>query len=143
MESLPRPFTITVDGQKVAPPVENGDDRIHATTGNDAAIFTLNDCHLQSNGWFLGRFQVEDRSLLPKRVYWFKAGQEDSIQPVFAVEEGDSVVLKFAGTYVGDFVRFCTLTLNSPGSPLVAIDTRLFATLLDRMLSHRVWLFRS
>ncbi|KAJ4177524.1 hypothetical protein NW767_010148 [Fusarium falciforme] len=113
MNSLPRPFTITVDGQKVAPPVENGDDRIHATTGNDAAVFTLNDCHLKSNGWFLGRYQVEDRSLLPKRVYWFQAGQEDRIQPVFAVEEGDSVVLKFGG------------------SPLVAIESLLFATLLD------------
>ncbi|KAI8650020.1 hypothetical protein LRP88_11340 [Fusarium phalaenopsidis] len=113
MESLPRPFTITVGGQKVAPPVENGDDRIHATTGNDAAVFTLNDCHLRSNGWFLGRYQVEDRSLLPKRVYWFRAGQEDRIQPVFAAEEGDSVVLKFGG------------------SPLVAIESLLFATLLD------------
>ncbi|RSL83720.1 hypothetical protein BHE90_000369 [Fusarium euwallaceae] len=112
MDSLPRPFTITVDGQKVAPPVENGDDRIHAATGSDAAVFTLNDCHLQSNGWFLGRYQVEDRSLLPKRVYWFKAGQEDRIQPVFAVEEEGSIVLKFGG------------------SPLVAIDALLFATLL-------------
>lgn len=136
MESLTRPFTITVDGQKVAPPVENGDGRIHAATGNDAAVFTLNDCHLHSNGWFLGRFQVEDRSLLPKRIYWFKAGQEDSIQPVFAVEEGDSVVLKFTGTYVRGFVQFCMLTSKSPGSPLVAIDNRLFATLLDGMFDH-------
>ncbi|RSL60495.1 hypothetical protein CEP54_006730 [Fusarium duplospermum] len=113
MDSLPRPFTITVNGQKVAPPVENGDDRIHAATGSDEAVFTLKECHLQSNGWFLGRWQIEDRSLLPKRIYWFKAGQEDRIQPVFAVEEGDSVVLKFGG------------------SPLVEIDAHLFATLLD------------
>lgn len=104
MESLPKSFTITVDGQKVAPPVENGDDQIHATTGNDAAVFTLNDGHLHSNGWLLGRYVVEDRSLLPKRVCWFRAGQDNVIQPVHTKEEEGSVVLKFGGTYVRGFV---------------------------------------
>ncbi|KAM0426563.1 hypothetical protein ACHAPT_008255 [Fusarium lateritium] len=117
MESLPRPFTITVDGKNVAPPVDDGEDRIHAETGPEAAVFTLKNCRLESEGWSLGRFQIEDMSLLPKRVYWFKPGipgQDDAIQPVFAEKNGDSFVLKFGG------------------QPLVAMSDRLFAPLLDQ-----------
>ncbi|KAK7429444.1 hypothetical protein QQZ08_004036 [Neonectria magnoliae] len=114
MASIDRDFTIIVDGQPISNP-RGDDDRIHAEAGSDAAVFSLRDSRLQSGDWFLGRFAIEDRSLMPKRVYWFKAGsdEEHNIQPVHARQKGESYELRFSD------------------APLVILDGKLFATLLD------------
>lgn len=100
MESLKGQFTIQVDSQSVSMPENINESRVHASLGpTTPAVFTLVDGYLKSGGWTLGRALLEDRSLLPKKLYWFDEQQSDlgSIQKTRAVPEGDSYVLEFAG----------------------------------------------
>lgn len=84
METLPKPFHLHIADSGYISQAEasvennnndNTDHRIPATTGpkDSAATFTLTDGRLESESgdWILGRDLVEDRSLLPKAVYWF------------------------------------------------------------------------
>ncbi|KAJ5691426.1 hypothetical protein N7488_012161 [Penicillium malachiteum] len=100
MSSIKRSFQIKINDQAVAPVDDNGEDQIQASFGPDAAVFTLTDGRLESNGWYLGRYLVEDRSLLPKRVYWFRKGsgvEPDWIHLVSAEPSGTSYSLLFSG----------------------------------------------
>lgn len=100
MESIEGKFIIEVDGQPVAMPENSDEPRIHASLGpTSPAVFTLVDGYLKSRGWILGRALVEDRSLLPKKIFWFNEQESDLglIQKTRAVSDGNSFVLGFAG----------------------------------------------
>jgi hypothetical protein len=101
MQSLSAPFTIEVNGKPICSIDTNAEDYTQAKVGTDAATFTLKDGRLQSGEWFLGRNLTEDRSMLPKKVFWFKAGPEieNRVQIVTASRNGESYQLKFAGMY--------------------------------------------
>ncbi|KAF1832668.1 hypothetical protein BDW02DRAFT_502462 [Decorospora gaudefroyi] len=96
MDSIPSPFTIEIDGKPIVKVSDGAEDRTHAKTGTDAAVFTLKDSRLQSDEWILARSLAEDRSLLPKKVLWFKADSDAAVHAVTASQEGDSYRLKFA-----------------------------------------------
>ncbi|KAJ3546157.1 hypothetical protein NM208_g2141 [Fusarium decemcellulare] len=114
MESIDGSFTIRVDGKNISHPSGGSHEpRIPAQPGSEPAVFNLRNCHLESGDWVLGRFQVEDLSLRPKHVYWFKKDQAHGVQPVFAVPNGSSFDLKFAG------------------ASLAIIDDKLYSPLLD------------
>ncbi|KAE8342102.1 hypothetical protein BDV24DRAFT_162657 [Aspergillus arachidicola] len=102
MATLPSSFIITLDGTPIAKNVNPDEEQIHAETDhNNPAVFTFNNGLLESDGWYLGRFQIEDRSLLPKRVLWHKKGGEvgeDLIQKTTIDNEGGQLVLKNGGT---------------------------------------------
>ncbi|KAL1800400.1 hypothetical protein ACET3X_000742 [Alternaria dauci] len=112
MDSLPAPFTIEINGSPIAKVDANAEDRTHAKTGTEAAVFELKDSRLQSNGHILGRSLVEDRSYLPKRVSWFKADTDMPVRPVTASQDGESYQLKFGS------------------APLMAEDGGVFADLI-------------
>ena len=99
MASLDSPFTIELNGSPIAHVGQNAEDKTQAKTGSEAAVFTLKDGQLQCGGWVLGRNKTENRSMLPKEVYWFKSGAYDDkrVQPVAAHQDGDSIQLKFGG----------------------------------------------
>ncbi|KAF2271137.1 hypothetical protein CC78DRAFT_538812 [Lojkania enalia] len=98
MQSLDSSFIIEVDGKPIAKVSDNNEDRIQAKTGSEAALFTLKDGRLYSDDWILGRAMMEDRSLLPKPVLWFKSSADSQklVQPVTAHQNGDSYQIKFA-----------------------------------------------
>lgn len=99
MTSLESPFTIELNGSPIASVGHNAEDKTQAKVGSEAAVFTLKDGRLQYGGWVLGRNKTENRSMLPKEVYWFKSGADDDkrVQPVAAHQDGDSIQLKFGG----------------------------------------------
>jgi hypothetical protein len=101
MDTLPTPFAIEISGKPRAKISHSEATRTQAKveTGAEAAVFELKNSRLGCNGWMLGRNTTEDRSMLPKKVLWFKMSedQEERIQPVAAEKEGDSYVLKFVG----------------------------------------------
>ncbi|KAF1978552.1 hypothetical protein BU23DRAFT_549974 [Bimuria novae-zelandiae CBS 107.79] len=99
MDTLSASFTIEVDGTPIAKVGFSAEDRAQATTGPDAAVFTLKDGRLQSGDWVLARPMREDRSFAPKPVRWFKVSTEGDklpVRPVTADEDGDSYKIKFA-----------------------------------------------
>ncbi|KAH7089435.1 hypothetical protein FB567DRAFT_590252 [Paraphoma chrysanthemicola] len=102
MDSLDSPFTIEINGKPVARVGDGASTKTQATidAGADAAVLTLKDGQLQSGDWLLGRNTTEDRSMRPKKIYWFKKGEEDRMsqpQPVAAEKEGDTYKLTFRG----------------------------------------------
>ncbi|OAG08077.1 uncharacterized protein CC84DRAFT_1214617 [Paraphaeosphaeria sporulosa] len=99
MDTLSGPFIIEIDGKPIAKVGSDAEDHVQATTGPDAAVFTLKDRRLQSGDWVLARATVENRSFLPKPVRWFKIGADSEklpVHPVIAHEEGTSYQIKFA-----------------------------------------------
>ncbi|KAK6819064.1 hypothetical protein RU639_008174 [Aspergillus parasiticus] len=102
MANLPSSFIITLDGIPIAKNIDPNEEQIHAEADhNNPAVFTFNDGLLESDGWYLGRFLIEDRSLLPKRVLWHKKGGEvgeDLIQKTTIDNDGGELVLKNGGT---------------------------------------------
>ncbi|KAF2444875.1 hypothetical protein P171DRAFT_520969 [Karstenula rhodostoma CBS 690.94] len=99
MDTLSGPFIIEINGMPITKVGSNAEDRTQATTGPDAATFTLKSGKLQSGDWVLARATREDRSFLPKPVRWFKIGAEGDklpVHPVTAHEEGSSYKIKFA-----------------------------------------------
>ncbi|KJK60879.1 hypothetical protein P875_00042871 [Aspergillus parasiticus SU-1] len=101
MANLPTSFIITLDGTPIAKHNNPDEEQIHAKANhNNPAVFTFNDGLLESDGWYLGRFLIEDRSLLPKRVLWHKKGGEvgeDLIQKTTVDNDGGELVLKNGG----------------------------------------------
>ena len=100
MDSLPSPFTVSIDGLTIAQVSTNGNQGpLQAELGPNAAIFTLHDSRLRCGDWLLARNVSEDRSMLPKKVLWFEANAENEarIQPVTARRDGDSYQIQFAG----------------------------------------------
>lgn len=98
MDSLPSSFTIEVNGNPIVSVGSDAEHGVQATTGSNAAVFTLKDGRLQCGDWFLGRSIKEDRSFLPKPVLWFKS--TEGIQPVTASENGDSYQLRFSSMFL-------------------------------------------
>lgn len=97
MDSLPSPFTIEIDGKPIAQIKDSAEDKTQAILGSEAAVFNLKDGKLVSGQWLLARNLTEDRSLLPKKVAWYKKNVENEgiIKPVSAKKEGDSYELFF------------------------------------------------
>lgn len=104
MQSLSAPFTIEVNGKSICSVGVSTEDYTQAKVGTDAAIFTLNDSRLQSGEWVLGRNTTEDRSMLPKKIFWFKAGSDigKAVQPVTAYRNGESYQIRFAGMHLSE-----------------------------------------
>ncbi|XPS73273.1 hypothetical protein M3J09_005423 [Ascochyta lentis] len=100
MDSLDTPFTIELNGSPITNVGNSVEEKTQAKIGSEAAIFTLEDGRLRQGDWILGRNMTENRSMLPKEVYWFKstAGSEKSVAPVVAHKDGDSIQLKFNGS---------------------------------------------
>ncbi|KAJ5281874.1 hypothetical protein N7478_007246 [Penicillium angulare] len=115
MTSIEGAFTIKVDGQTVSNAEDNGEGKIQASFGSEPATFTLIDGRLESNGCYLSRALVEDRSLLPKRVYWFRKeeGNASAIHVVTAKPNGTTCSLLFSG------------------APLMSSNNLLFADLMQ------------
>ncbi|KAL1596295.1 hypothetical protein SLS60_008940 [Paraconiothyrium brasiliense] len=99
MESLTEPFTIHINGKPVASVTPNADNVVQAQLGSEPATFTLKDGRLVSGDWILGRNLTEDRSMLPKKISWFKEGTEPAtrLHAVTVFEEGGEHKLKFGG----------------------------------------------
>ncbi|KAJ5512938.1 hypothetical protein N7463_002490 [Penicillium fimorum] len=99
MDTINGRFTIHIDGKLVSNDLGGDEPPIHAKLGSDPATFTLSNGVLECGDCYLGRWAIEDRSLLPKRVYWFKKSQFDrhQIQPTTAVPDGDSYQLRLGG----------------------------------------------
>ena len=100
MDSLEKPFTIELNGSPIANVGNDAEDKSQAKTGFEAAVFTLKNGFLQHGDWVLGRNRTENRSMLPKEVYWFKSGADDNkrVKPVVAHQNGDNIQLKFDGS---------------------------------------------
>ena len=89
--SLPRRFSITIDGLPVAMP--KTDPREHpqaepARHGEEPAIFEIQNDHLVCGPLVMGRLFFEDRSLMPKRVIWSPIHEMEQVQPI-QVQEGE------------------------------------------------------
>jgi hypothetical protein len=106
MDSLDAPFTIEINGKPIARISDSEQSRTQAKVGpgSDAAVFKLHEGSLQCGGWVLGRNKTEDRSLLPKKVMWFKidvdgeqADSKDQTLPIAFEKSGDSYKPKFNG----------------------------------------------
>jgi hypothetical protein len=107
MDSLPSPFTIEIDGKPIAKLAAGADDHTQARLGDEAAVFSLKDKRLQCGDWIVGRDLTENRSFLPKKVAWYKAGKENEerVQPVTARKEGEEYQLVFTSTLI--ILDFC------------------------------------
>lgn len=99
MDSLDFSFKIEVDGKAIAEADEGDQSPTQAVLGDKAAIFSLQNSILKSGNWILARNKTEDRSLLPKKVLWFKlgAGNADCAQPVSAEKHGSDYQIRFSG----------------------------------------------
>jgi hypothetical protein len=95
------PFIIRVKGEPITQPEENAESWTQAKVGSNQAVFTwVGGSRLESDGWVLGRHITEDKSLLPKPVYWVKKEDTASgylVQPTSVYLDGDSYKLRVGG----------------------------------------------
>ncbi|KAF2221280.1 hypothetical protein BDZ85DRAFT_15039 [Elsinoe ampelina] len=84
MDTLASPFTISVEGKPIADVGESTLDTVQAKIGSKPATFSLKNGWIHSGDWVLGRATRENRSLLPKQVFWFKTSPDvqSRVQPV-------------------------------------------------------------
>ncbi|KNG51986.1 hypothetical protein TW65_00371 [Stemphylium lycopersici] len=125
MDSLPAPFTIEIDGTPITKVSADANDKTHAQVGSEPAVFELKDKRLQCDGHFLARTIVEDRSFLPKRVWWFKPDTDIPTHDVVATKDGDSYQLKFsnAGLMTRDGGVFADLMGDNPSKVVVKMQS--------------------
>lgn len=100
MSSLGKPFTIEIDGAPVVKLTDQIQERTQAQVSDSgaAAVFTLKDDRISSDGHVLGRYTIENRSLMPKEVFWFpKSDGATRSQAVSVEKSGDSYKLRFGG----------------------------------------------
>jgi hypothetical protein len=101
MHTLDTAFTIEINGQPIARVAAGSEEPPQATVGtaDNAAMFKLKDGVLECDGWMLGRNRTEDRSLLPKKVMWFKTDSEkkDQVHPVAVEKTGEEYKPTFHG----------------------------------------------
>lgn len=101
MENIEGKFTIQVDGQSIGEVEDIDEPQVQASLeqSRTPAIFTLSDGRLETGNWILGRGLIEDRSLLPKKMFWFSKQHSDLglIHKTLAAPKGDSYELKFPG----------------------------------------------
>ncbi|EDU44172.1 hypothetical protein PtrSN002B_003807 [Pyrenophora tritici-repentis] len=114
MDTIPKPFTIEIAGKPITKIDAIPEGREQAKIGSEPAVFELKDKRLQCDGHILARALLEDRSLAPKRVYWYPADTDEKTQDVTATKDGEEYRLHFAS---------CPLTTNEEG---------VFAEMLDR-----------
>jgi hypothetical protein len=98
--SLPRRFSISIDGKPVAMPKGDPMERPQAQAvnrGEEPAVFQIENDHLVSGPFVMGRQYMEDRSLMPKRVVWCFKDQMNSMQPVQVEQHGDSPHISLNG----------------------------------------------
>jgi len=96
MDSLPKPFTIEIDGKPVSKAGAIPDGREQAKVGSEPAVFELKNKRLECDGHILARSLLEDRSFLPKRVYWFPADSSEQTHDVTASKDGEEYRLHFS-----------------------------------------------
>jgi hypothetical protein len=143
MHTLPTPFTIEINGLPIAPPTTGADSPPQATLGtaDNAAKFSLNDGVLECEGWMLGRNKTEDRSLLPKKVVWFKVGEtgREQVHPVAVEKSGDGEEYRpmFHGVYIGMVMKWmlCCMLIYV-GAHLQEQDGSVFANLMEGKHSY-------
>ncbi|RII07895.1 hypothetical protein CUC08_Gglean008873 [Alternaria sp. MG1] len=75
--TLTRAFIMEVNGKFVVNPpksVEDDNDRIPTRLGprTDAAVLKLTDGYLSSGEYYMGRWAIEPRALMPMQVFWAK-----------------------------------------------------------------------
>ncbi|CAF3498486.1 unnamed protein product [Fusarium graminearum] len=98
--SFPRRFSISIDGRPVGMPKDDPAARpqAHAADMHDRpAIFEIQGDHLTCGSLVMGRQNMEDRSLMPKRVVWCPMDQMDQIQPVRIQDRGNGPELDLNG----------------------------------------------
>ncbi|GKU05499.1 hypothetical protein FLAG1_08615 [Fusarium langsethiae] len=98
--SFPRRFSITIDGKPVGMPRQNPAEltQAHACDmGDRPAVFEIEDEHLVSGPFVMGRHNMEDRSLMPKRVVWCTRNQMHQVQPVRIEDRGKGPELSLNG----------------------------------------------
>ncbi|KAM0231669.1 hypothetical protein ACHAP5_010985 [Fusarium lateritium] len=129
--SLPSRFTIFVDGRPVVSPESQASEEEYfqaqaggPTSGPPPAVFQVqpsyNGLQLVSGEYALGRYQVEDLSLMPKRVGWCKRHQAQMLQPIQVQDGNTGPELSFSG------------------AKLAIINDLLFTPLIDHEQSGRV-----
>jgi hypothetical protein len=101
MDSIPSTFTIEIDGKALANIEQGAEDGSQAKLGAVPATFSLKDSRLQCGDWIMGRNQKENRSYLPKPVFWYKANAENEkrVQLVTAKKEGELYQLIFKSMF--------------------------------------------
>ncbi|KAH6685113.1 hypothetical protein F5X68DRAFT_210718 [Plectosphaerella plurivora] len=100
MSSLDKAFTIEIDGAPIVKVTDQIRERTQARVADSGinAMFTLKEGRLSSDGYHLGRYTIENRSFMPKEVFWFPKGDGTSqSQAVSAEKSGDSYKLQFGG----------------------------------------------
>jgi hypothetical protein len=100
MSSLEKPFTVEIGGVPIVKLTDQVQERTQARVSNSgvAAVFTLKDSRLSSDGHILSRYTVENRSFMPKEVFWFPNGDDATQSQAVSVEKsGDSYKLRFGG----------------------------------------------
>ncbi|KAJ4002634.1 hypothetical protein NW752_002545 [Fusarium irregulare] len=121
--SLPRRFSITIDGMPVAMPKSDPRERPQAEparNGERPAVFEIVENHLVCGELVMGRSFMEDRSLMPKRVIWSPIQEMNQIQPI-RVEQGED----------GPELRL-------QDGKLAYLDGRLFSPILPDMDNQKV-----
>ncbi|KAI8943110.1 hypothetical protein NX059_001140 [Plenodomus lindquistii] len=122
MDSLDFSFKIEIDGQAIAEIGSSEESLAQAAVGPNAAVFTLKQGRLRCGEWILARKWIENRSMGPKEVLWFKVGSEseEQAQPVAAVKDGE------------------VYKIQSSNAILTAQDGKVFADLLGGGKSNTV-----
>ncbi|KAF2851731.1 hypothetical protein T440DRAFT_467518 [Plenodomus tracheiphilus IPT5] len=122
MDSLDFSFKIEIDGQAIAEIGASEQSLTQAVVGSHAAVFTLHEGRLRCGEWILARKWIENRSMGPKQVLWFKVGteSEEQAQPVTAQKEGEDYQIKFSN------------------AALIAQEGKVFADLLGDGASNTV-----
>lgn len=107
MDSLPKPFTIEIDGNPISKIDAVPEGREQAKIGSEPAVFELKNGRLQCDGHILARAMLEDRSLLPKRVFWYPADTNEQTQDVTASKHGEEYRLHFSSMCDAAAVPLC------------------------------------
>ncbi|KAF5024392.1 hypothetical protein F66182_3478 [Fusarium sp. NRRL 66182] len=135
MNSFQGQFRIIVNGQPVANPQPTDQEVFPAQAGGDAAVFRIEDDHIVSGDWALGRFHMEDLSLSPKHVLWCKKERSRELRPACVESNGDRLQVNFSARG------------NLPGPPsppgpsdgrLMFISNELYVPLVDDGMSQEV-----
>ncbi|QPC71128.1 hypothetical protein HYE68_001880 [Fusarium pseudograminearum] len=98
--SLPRRFSISINGRPIGMPRSNPDEPTQAKAcdmGDEPAVFEIQDRHLVSGPFAMGRHCVEDLSLRPKRVLWCPREQMGMLRPVDVLDKGNGPELGLSG----------------------------------------------
>ncbi|WZH49730.1 uncharacterized protein QYS62_010937 [Fusarium acuminatum] len=128
---LPDRFIIFVDGRPVVSPESQASEEEYfqaeaggLDSGPPPAVFEVQGGHrglqLVSGEYALGRYQIEDRSLMPKRVGWCRKNQSEMLQPIEIRDGNTGPELSFSG------------------AKLAIINDKLFAPLMEDEQSGRV-----